>query len=262
MSQSIEIVRQGAVAWLWLNRPDAMNALTVEMLERMDAALTELSADQSCRVLVIAGRGRAFCAGVDLKSFAAQKTPDQAIDTRQLLETVQSVFANVRNFPKPVIVAISGTAVAGGLELALNGDIVVAAESARLGDGHLNVGILPGAGGATLLPRLVGPSTAKLMLLTGDLVSAETLCRAGLIAKVYQDSELEEGAALLASRIAEKSPLGTALVKKLVDSSFGATIEQGLAREIEANEELLNTHDRKEGMAAFAEKRKPAFLGR
>lgn len=247
-------------AWLRLDRPAARNAMSLEVLEAMDAAVEVLLADESVRVILIgSANASAFCAGADLKGLAAL---DIARDPAAVPRRVQQTLARIRTSPKPVIAAINGFALAGGLELAMACDIRVAARGAKIGDGHLKAGVIPGAGSAAVLPRLVGSGAAKLMLFTGDLWDAERAQKAGLVDLVCEDDALVAEVEDLAARIARMSPLGLAVTKKLVDDMETQTVEQALQAELDANMTYALSEDFAEGLRAFAEKRAPRFVGR
>lgn len=258
--QTIDLNIQSRVAWLTLNRPEALNALSREMLGEISAVLDSIAAagTDEVRVLVITGAGRAFCAGADLQSVAASS----GLAGPSMPEAIQALLRRIRKLPIPVIAAINGIAMGGGLELAIHCDILVAADTAKIADAHANVGVLPGAGGAALLPRLVGPVFAKYMVFTGETVMAPELHRLGLIAKLFAPTELDAGTRALAERLAQKSPLGLARMKRLIDDGLEqANLDTALAMEITANELHAHSQDYAEGLAAFREKRTPRFTG-
>lgn len=258
--QTIELQIQSRVAWVSLNRPQALNAITKPMLAELSEVMDRILAvgPEEVRVLVISGRGRAFCAGADLQAV------QESLQTGPSMpEAIQTALRRLRKLPLPVIACVNGLAMGGGLELAMHCDIVVAAETAKLADAHANVGVLPGAGGAALLPRLIGPVFAKYMVFSGDAVPASELHRLGLIAKLFAPEELEGGTRQLAERIAQKSPLGLARMKRLIDDGLEqANLDTALAMELSANELHAFSEDYAEGLAAFHEKRAPRFTGR
>src|SRR5438046_2226891 len=195
----------GPVARLTLNRPKAMNSMNLAMLAELDRRLTEIAANDDIRVLIVTGAGQAFCAGADLKELlAAQKLCPGEPD---FLDRANSVLTRLRNFPKPVIAALNGVTMAGGLELAMCADLVLAAASATIADAHANFGVYPGAGGAAILPRLIPLNMAMYLLFTGKSMSAAEMKACGLVCEVHPDEGLAEGALALANHIARKSPV-------------------------------------------------------
>lgn len=254
----VERSEQG-FAWLRLDRPHAKNALDLATLDALDAALSGLLADDAVRVILVGSANDAFCAGADLKGLAAL---DIASDPIAVPRRVQATLARVRNAAKPVIAAINGVTLAGGLELAMACDIRIAARSARIGDGHLRAGVIPGAGSAAVLPRLIGSGRAKLMLYSGELWAAQRCFEAGLVDLLCDDENLVAEVEALAARIAQMSPLGLAVTKKLVDDMEIQSVEDALQAELDANSQYSLSDDFAEGLRAFAEKRKPRFTGR
>lgn len=252
------IKTSGAVGWLRLNRPGAMNSLNRATLERLRAQLAAWEGDDAVRVVVITGTGKAFCAGADLKEVMAPASPGES----DFLDVAVKFFDVLRGFPKPVIAAINGLAMAGGTEIVLACDIVLAAESARLGDAHSNFGVFPGAGGAAILPRKVPANVAKYLLLTGDTLSAHELKVYGLVNEVVADDQLDARAQALAEVLAEKSPLVLARMKRVADEAAGKSLADALRHELLELRNHLRSADLREGLNAFAEKRKPVFTGR
>lgn len=240
-----------------------MNALSPGLLDELDAALAAAAEDPAVRALVVAGSGRAFCAGADL-SFALDSLSEGGDGAPLLafIERAGEVLGRVASFPKPVIAAVNGLALAGGLELVLCCDLVVAAESARFADAHANYGLLPGAGGAVRLARRIGANRAKYLLFTGEMASASELAAAGLVNAVAPDQELVLAVDKLVEAIADKSPLGLAAMKRLVDEGLEQPLDVALRLEVEALKTHVGSRDMREGLAAFSEKRKPHFEGR
>lgn len=260
--EQILVEVDAGVAWLTLNRPHDLNALTDRMLDELNAAMDMIEGDGTIRCVVLTGAGRAFCAGADLKFVAAMPPETRDTATMAFLAHAGSTMARLERLPRPVIAAVNGIATAGGLELVLCCDIVLASESARLGDGHANFGLLPGAGASVRLPRRIGLTRAKHLFFTGQLVPAASLVSAGLVNEVVPDGALRDAAAALAAVIAGKSPIGLRWMKELAAAACDGTQEDALRRELDANAAYVETHDRNEGLAAFAEGRSPVFKGR
>jgi len=249
------------IAWLTLNRPDDMNAISLEMLSLFETYLTRIAVDDSVRVLVITGNGPAFSAGVDLKQVLdSLDTPPGEPDFIDRLSA--NVVKPLREFPKPVIAALNGTTVAGGLELAMCADLVIAAKSARIGDAHANFGVYPGAGGAAVLPRIIPHNVAKYLLLTGKTLSAEEMHNYGFVNEVVLDDDLEESAQSLALHIAAKSPIALQRMKLVANGAADKSRDDALFHEMYEFRKHQRSWDMQEGLAAFAEKRKPEFQGR
>lgn len=250
-------IRKGAM-WIRLNRSHAMNALTPEVLQGIDQALNEAQDCADVMSVVLIGSGRAFCAGADLKYVKAEAGQN---GTNAFLENVLAIMNRVERFPKPVIAALNGITLAGGLELVLCCDLVIAARSAKIGDAHANYGLLPGGGGSVRLPRVVGSARAKYLLFTGDFVDAAELVEAGLVNKVVDDDQLESATQAVVDKIATKSPLGLRRMKALVDDGLQQSMDTALRLELLVCELHQHSADLHEGLAAFNEKRIPRFTG-
>ena len=260
----IVIERRGSALWVTLNRPEAFNSLTPAMVRGLDAALDQVDADPSVRALVLTGYGQSFCAGADLKAVLAETTggSDPSLSFRRYLEYARCVFERLGKIRVPTIAAINGVALAGGLELILLCDIAIAAESAKLGEGHAKYGQLPGGGGSARLPRRIGSSRAKYMMFTGEMISASESLSWGLINLVALDSEFNETIERVLSAIAEKSAIGLQRMKQLADAAMDQPLALACDQEILMSELHTLSHDRNEGLAAFAEKRPPIYVGR
>lgn len=258
--QSIEYQRRGDAVWLWLNRPDALNALSPELMAELLKALDQAEAEPGIRALVIAGRGRAFCAGADLKHFLGAVGNAKAV--RTFVTRALTLMNRIEAFTYPVIAAVNGIAVAGGIELVLACDLVIAADSAVLGDAHMNYGLLPGGGSSIRLPRKIGPTRAKYLLYTGESIPASEALALGLVNKVVPLGELEATVEKLVARLAEKSPIALRRVKRLIDDGLETPLDSALRLEMIAWEGHAHAEDLKEGLAAFSAKRKPKYIGR
>ena len=252
--------RRGAGAWIRLNRPDALNALSFSLLRELGDALAQARSDDAVRALVITGTGRAFCAGADLKEVAEMQARAKPGDP-DFLDLVQIVFGELRAFPKPVIAAVNGLAIAGGMELIMACDLVFAAENARLGDGHSNFGVFPGAGGAAIMPRRLGRKRAKYLLFTGDHMSAREMQDMGLVNRVIPDAELVSAVEACVEKLAQKSPAVLRRMKAVANRSMDQDQQAALTDELLNLRDHSRSYDMQEGLAAFREKRKPVFKG-
>jgi enoyl-CoA hydratase len=254
---SVDVARDGAVAIVTIDRPDALNALNVETLTELRDRLLELAADEDARVVVLTGAGeKAFVAGADIK-YMSELDPDQAKgwgalghETGRLLETM----------PKPTIAAVNGFALGGGCELALACDIRYASSRAKLGQPEINLGIVPGWGGTQRLAHVCGIGVAKELIYTGRTVGAEEALRIGLV-NAIADPVLEK-ALETAHELAGKSRLALLLAKELCNLTLGVDYTVALASEAERFGALFSSEDAKEGLTAFVEKRAPIFVGR
>lgn len=261
MADDVVIERRGSAIWMTLNRPSALNSITPSIVEGIARALDAAENDPAVVAVVLTGNGRAFCAGADLKFVRSQTQGDEAAISR-FLNSILALMARLEKFPRPVIAAINGLALAGGLELVLCCDLVVAVRSAKLGDAHANFGLLPGGGSSVRLPRKIGPTRAKYLLYTADFLPAETLRDWGLVNEVVEDSDLGAATGRLIGKLATKSTLVLRRMKALVDDGLEQPVETALRQELLASEVHAFSHDMREGLAAFEEKRKPNFLGR
>lgn len=261
LAAAVVVRRRGAAAWLRINRPDAMNSLNMDVVAGLQEGLDSAESDENVRCIVLTGTGRAFCAGADLK-FVRQAGEEPGDGQSQFLEQVGALLNRIESFPKPVIAAVNGLALAGGLETVLCCDLVIAAQSARLGDAHANYGLLPGGGASVRLPRKIGPTRAKYLMFTGDFVLASDLLESGLVNQVVPDAELDAAVTTLVDKLAARSPLGLSRMKQLVNDGLEQPITTGLRLELLASALHQHSQDMNEGLRAFQEKRPPAFTGR
>ncbi len=250
--------RDEGIAVLTINRPDKLNALNSKVHSEGVAALDELRKDDSVRVLVITGAGeKSFIAGADIGEFAGKTSVTQ----RNVFQE-RSLFNSLDTFPKPVIAMINGFCLGGGCELALACDLRTASEKARFGQPEINLGIIPGGGGTQRLTRLIGETKAMEMILTGDMIDAQTAYNLGLVNDVFPAEELTEKTFALASKIAEKAPIALQMAKEAVKLAARSNLDEGLRREVDLFAVCFSTEDKEEGVAAFLEKRKPVFKGK
>jgi enoyl-CoA hydratase len=259
MSESVvRTEKDGGVALLTIAREEKRNALSAQVREELLAALDALRNDAETRVVVITGAGeKAFVAGADIGEFA-ERTP---LEQRAAM-TGRRVFDEIASFPKPVIAMINGFALGGGCELALACDLRVAADTAKLGQPEINLGIIPGGGGTQRLPRVVGTGQAMRLVLTGEIVDAQEALRIGLLDVVVPAAELRARTLEMARVMAGRSPVALAAAKSAVRAAAEMPLEAGLRYETELFITCFGSEDRREGVAAFLEKRTPAFGGR
>ena len=258
MTAVVRVERDGAVAILTIDRPEKRNALSAAVRAELIAALDELRGDAEVRVLVVTGAGeKAFVAGADIAEFA-ERTP---LEQRAAM-TGRRVFDEIAAFPKPVIAMINGFALGGGCELALACDLRVAADTAKLGQPEINLGIIPGGGGTQRLPRVVGTGQAMRLVLSGEIISAAEALRIGLVDVVHPAAELRERTLEVARGMAAKSPVALQMAKSAIRAAAEMPMAAGLAYETELFATCFASDDKREGVAAFLEKRPASFTGR
>lgn len=243
------------VALVRLNRPEARNALSMPMRRRLAAVFTELEDDASVRVVVLTGTDRAFASGADIKSMIGVSSVEM------YQRHTERLWAAVGKFSRPVIAALNGHALGGGLELAMNADIIIAGESVKLGQPEVRLGILPGAGGTQRLLRAVGKFQAMRLCLTGETISAQEGYEIGLVSQLSPDSDVERIAVDMAKNIASLPSIAVEQIKEVILLGADASLETAMALERKALHILFSTKDKEEGLRAFAEKRIPQFLG-
>jgi enoyl-CoA hydratase/3-hydroxyacyl-CoA dehydrogenase len=256
--ETIIVRKEKPIAWIILNRPERLNAINPKMLEELSRTLDELEEDPDIRVVIVKGSGRAFSAGADVTAFAGIN-PILAVKASRKF---QELTLKMQFYTKPVIAAIHGYALGGGLELALSADFRIASEDAMLGQPEINLGFIPGAGATQRLARIVGPARAKELIMTGDLIPAVEAYKMGLVNKVVKPEALDGEARSLAMKLAEKPPLALMAAKLAVDMGLEAGLWPGLAMESQLFGILFSTEDVIEGVTAFLEKRRPKFKGR
>lgn len=256
--ETITVEKRDKVAILTINRPDKLNALSSKVHIEGVAALEKLRKDDSVRVVVITGAGeKSFIAGADISEFEG-KTPV----TQRATFQEKTLFNSIDAFPKPVIAMVNGFCLGGGNELALACDIRVCSENARFSQPEINLGIIPGGGGTQRLTRLIGEGRSMEIVLTGDMIDAETAYRFGLVNHIYTADELESKTLELAGKIAEKAPVALQLAKEAVKFASRSNLDEGLRREVDLFAICFSTEDKQEGVSAFLEKRKPIFKGK
>lgn len=260
--ETIQLEQRGQVAVLTLNRPEKLNALTVDVARDFKAAMRE-ALDNHSRAVILTGAGRAFCAGGDLREMQNIATKEGRLEAffdeplRMLNETIMLI----RQTPVPFIAAVNGVASGGGCNLALACDLVLAAEGARFNQAFIKIGLSPDCGGTFILPRLVGWKRAAELMFTGDMVTAQEALEMGMINAVTPDSELMSRALAMAERLAAAPTAAIAQIKRLLEAS--AVNDQGTQLELERKAQIESgkTKDFIEGVSAFLEKRPPRFVG-
>ncbi|MGH7362698.1 MAG: enoyl-CoA hydratase-related protein [Candidatus Methylomirabilales bacterium] len=256
---TLALAREDAVAILTFNRPEKLNAMNRQVLGELHQALDALAGDAGVRAVILTGAGeKAFVAGADIAEFTAL-TPVAAV---QFAKELEAAFQKIARMPKPVLAAVNGFCLGGGCELAMACDFIYAAENARFGQPEINLGIIPGSGGTQRLPRLVGKARAKELVFTGDMIDAQEALRIGLVNRVLPLPELLPAAKATAAKMAAKSGVVLGLAKAAIEEGTATDLMSGLAIEAKAFGLTFSTEDKREGVAAFLEKRKPTFRHR
>jgi enoyl-CoA hydratase/carnithine racemase len=248
--------REGRVALIRLNRPEALNALNARLMEELGSLIEALGRDDGVGCLVLTGSAKAFAAGADIKEMAPLSYAEAY--RSDLFAAASDKIVRAR---KPIIAAVAGYALGGGCELAMMCDFIIAADTAKFGQPEITLGIMPGIGGTQRLTRLVGKSKAMDLILTGRTMDAAEAERSGLVARVVVADVLIQEAMAAAAKIAALSPLAVMMNKELVDMALETALTQGVRTERRLFQSLFAFDDQKEGMAAFVEKRKPDFKG-
>jgi 2-(1,2-epoxy-1,2-dihydrophenyl)acetyl-CoA isomerase len=249
----------GGVATITLNRPDVLNAIDDSMLTLLRAALADAKADESVRALILTGAGRGFCAGADVGRMAGGGSADVA---QSLRERYHPIVLAMRQYPKPIVTAVNGTAAGAGMSLALAGDIVLAAESATFLQAFSKIGLVPDCGSSWLLPRMAGDVRARALMLLAERIGAEEALRYGLVWKVHPDDRLMAEARRTAGYLASMPTRAYALIKQALVASQSNGLADQLETEALLQGQAFRTDDHREGVAAFLEKRPPQFRGR
>ena len=256
--KTIQVEKREGIGYLRLNRPDVRNAINREMIDEVLDALGHIDKDDEIRVLIITGVGKAFQAGADIAELKQMKT----MEVLRWNERVVRINASLEKLRQPVIAAINGPAMGGGLELAISCTFRIIAESAKLGLPEVKLGIIPGTGGTQRLPRLIGKGHAAEMLFTGEIVDAQKAHRIGLVNKVVKDGEAVKASESLAARIMVNAPIAIEMTKDAMEIGKDLPLEQAIQYSQKNCVTCFSTHDMQEGMSAFLEKRKANFTGK
>jgi len=257
MNQLVK-VEGGSVAVVTIDRPEALNALNDEVLAALEEAFFSLGRDPAVRVVILTGAGKAFVAGADIKAMASFSP----LEARAFALRGQRVFNLIEEFPHPVIAAVNGYALGGGCELALSCDLRIASTHAKAGQPEVNLGVIPGFGGTQRLSRILGRSSAKHLLFTGESIAAERGLALGLFNEVVAPDNLLPRCHEIAQLIASRGPIAVSYAKAAVNLGIESTLAHGLSHEAELFAQTFATDDQKEGMQAFIEKRPARFQGR
>lgn len=258
--ENIQVERHEPIATLTINRPKVLNALNHGTLLEIERALSDLGADETIRAIVVTGTGdRAFVAGADISELQALESAQEGYEHSRM---AHQIMARMQALSKPIIMAVNGYALGGGCELAMAGDIIVAADSARFGQPEINLGIIPGFGGTQNLPRLVGRTKALELILTGEHITAQEALQIGLVNRVVPAEQLMDTARHIAVTIAQKAPLAVGLAKRAVYHGLEMGPRAGNEAEMTYFGLAVGTQDRKEGTQAFLEKRAPEWQGK
>ncbi|MFQ5529880.1 MAG: enoyl-CoA hydratase/isomerase family protein [Gemmatimonadota bacterium] len=253
------VVKSGPIGRLVLNRPDKLNSFFGAMRDEMAVGIEALAADQDVRVVIVTGRGRAFCAGADVKYMADLLELGDYDEANALVEAGRRVITSIVEMPKPVIAALNGPAAGGGANLALACDLRIASDRASIGQTFNRIGLLPDWGGTWIVPRLVGPAKAAELFLFAEMIEAREAERIGLVNRVVPHDDLDDAVNDWAHRLAEKPALSLELTKRAIRKSFGATLDEMLDYEFDAQNRCFRSPDAREGTRAFVEKRPPRF---
>jgi enoyl-CoA hydratase len=256
--ENLLLRREGAVSIVTVNRPQALNALNPATLDELLRCCDEIRQDHATRCLIVTGAGeKAFVAGADIAAMAAMSP----LQGREFSRHGQRLMFTLEDLPIPVIAAVNGFALGGGLELALACDLIIASQSAKFGQPEINLGIIPGFGGTQRLTRRVGVGTARLIIYSGEMIGADEALRLGLADRVVPLAELMPEAQKLAATLAAKAPVALQQAKAAINVGNEVDLQDGCRYESEAFAVTFGSEDRSEGMRAFLDKRRPAFKG-
>jgi enoyl-CoA hydratase/carnithine racemase len=261
-SKAIAVEMCKTALWVTLSRPETYNALTLEMIAELQTALDAVDASPEIRSVVFSGAGVAFCAGADLSHLLTQSNVEAARSLAHFIRTASTLFDRIEALNIPTIAALNGLTLAGGLELALCCDLVIAAQSAKIGDAHAKFGQIPGGGATARLPRRIGLSRSKYLMFSGVHLTAEKAMAWGLVDDVAADTQLQAEVEMLSESIGERSSLVLRRMKTLLQRQGLTEKRQNLDAELLESEAHFDSHDQREGLLAFAEKRRPHYLGR
>ncbi len=255
--ETVILERKGAVGLITLNRPQALNALSVALIRDLGAALDALEDDDAIGAVVITGSDKAFAAGADIKEMASRTYMDV-----YLSDFITKGWERVSTCRKPIVAAVAGYALGGGCEIAMMCDIIIAADTAKFGQPEITIGTIPGSGGTQRLTRAVGKAKAMEMCLTGRMMDAAEAERSGLVSRIVPAAELVDEALKVAGKIASMSRPAALMAKEAVNRAYETTLAEGVRFERRLFHSTFATEDQKEGMAAFIEKRKPSYKNR
>ncbi len=256
--ETLDLKKENSIGWIYLNRPDKLNAINLKMINELDTVLKEMETDNEVKVVIITGKGKSFCAGADIGQFKELNS----VTAWNFAKKGRELMDSIEKFMKPTIAMINGYALGGGLELAIACDFRIASEDAMLGLPEITLGIYPGFGGTQRLVRLVGKTKAMEIMMTGDKIRADEGERIGLINKVVPKEHLEEETIKFASKLLDKSPLILSILKSIIIYGNDSPIIDGLNMESLGWGYVFSTEDEKEGVDAFLNKRKPNFKGK
>ena len=258
MSEFILAKREDAVAFITLNRPDKYNSFVREMALALQEELRKAAEDDAVRAVLISGAGKAFCAGQDLQEAIDPNGPEL---TKIVSEHYNPLITQIRELPKPVVMAVNGVAAGAGANIALAGDVVIAAESASFIQAFSKIGLIPDSGGTYTLPRLIGLQRASALMMLGDKVSSREALQMGMLYQVVGDDGLMEASMAIAQKLAAMPTRALAFTKELLNQTYSNDLKTQLAEEDRYQHQAGHSYDYQEGVKAFLEKRKPVFRG-